>query len=212
MRPEPKLSRLISWPTPFFLPITSERGAFTIFPVRRFCRCFPRGLGRSIAGALWLATAAAACRRPPEAPPAPPSSTAAATPRASGDGLPDLPGFAAGAPTRGAGYARRTYTRGAARIDVTLARMPMSPDDYARWVAASTASFPQAALELPAGDGNGFYQCTGEPPAERCDLLIQLRAGVHVEIRGGGTSTRADVDALARGLPLRALADGERSP
>ena len=56
----------------------------------------------------------------------------------------------------------------------------------------------------PAEDANGFYQCT-EPPAPSCDLLIQLRSGVHVEIRGSGTTSRADVDAIARALPLRAL-------
>jgi hypothetical protein len=119
--------------------------------------------------------------------------------------LPDVNGFAAGATSRTAGYVRRTYTRAGARLDVTLARMPMSADDYVRWVKMSTASFPQAALELPAAEGNGFYQCSdGSPPS--CDLLIQLRAGLHLEVRGGGTSSRGDVDALARGLPLVTLA------
>ena len=83
--------------------------------------------------------------------------------------------------------------------------MPMSADDYASWVKLSTASFPQAALDLPAGEANGFYQC-GDGPPPSCDLLIQLRAGVHIEVRGGGTSSRSDVDALARGLSLATLA------
>ena len=119
--------------------------------------------------------------------------------------MPDVIGFAAGATSRTAGYVRRTYTRGSARIDVTLARMPMSADDYAGWVKMSTASFPQAALDLPAADANGFYQCSDGPPPS-CDLLIQLRAGLHLEVRGNGTSSRGDVDALARGLPLATLA------
>ena len=100
---------------------------------------------------------------------------------------------------------RRAYTRGGTRIDVTLARYPMSAGAYDRWVEASVAGFPQATLSLPAEEANGFYQCTtGERPS--CDLLVQLRAGVHLEIRGAGTSTRDDVDLIARGLDLRALA------
>jgi len=96
---------------------------------------------------------------------------------------------------------RRTYARGRARVQVTLARMPMTADAYQRWLAGS-AAFPQADLGLPAADANGFYQCgEGQPPS--CDLLIQLRAGYHLELRGSGTSSRADVDALARALPLR---------
>ena len=73
------------------------------------------------------------------------------------------------------------------------------------WVKMSTAGFPQADLELPAGAANGLYQCDDRAP-DRCDLLIQLRSGVHVEIRGGGTSTRRDVDAIRKALALDALA------
>jgi hypothetical protein len=100
---------------------------------------------------------------------------------------------------------RRTYARGATRIAVTLARFEMSAAQYREWVRTSTEAFPQATLDVPAGDGNGFYQCSGADPPS-CDLLIQLRSGFHLEIRGGGTSTRADADDIARGLPLRALA------
>jgi hypothetical protein len=97
-------------------------------------------------------------------------------------------------------------------VQVTLARTPMSADDSQRWRSASVG-FPQADLGLRAADANGFYQCdNGERPS--CDLLIQLRTGFHLELRGGGTTSRADVDALARGLPLRAwsaaLPAGER--
>ena len=121
--------------------------------------------------------------------------------------LPDaIPGFVAGAREPGDGYLRRTYTAGPTRITVTLARHAMDDAAYDGWVRMSTAGFPQAELELPAGAGNGFYQCDDRAP-DRCDLLIQLRSGVHIEIRGGGSSTRRDVDAIRRGLLLAQLAD-----
>jgi len=155
---------------------------------------------------LALVTAASlalACRRAP-----PPASVTAPAPRVASAStlvLPELAGWEAGGKVDGASFVRRRYSRGRARIEVTLARMPMSPEAYAEWVRMSTASFPQATLDVPAGDANGFYQCS-EGATPSCDLLIQLRAGFHLEIRGGGTSTRDDVDALARVLPLRALA------
>jgi hypothetical protein len=104
---------------------------------------------------------------------------------------------------------RRTYTRGGARVTVTLARYAMSSDQYDEWVRTSVAGYAQAALDVPPGSGNGFYQCAEQAPS-KCDLLIQLRAGAHLEVRGDGAATRADVDAVARGLPLRALATGTR--
>jgi hypothetical protein len=133
-----------------------------------------------------------ACRRPPAAP--------------NAFDLPDaIPGFVAGAREPGDGYLRRTYTAGATRITVTLARHAMDRAAYDGWVSMSTAGFPQADLGLPADAANGFYQCdTAAPP--HCDLLIQLRSGVHVEIRGAGSSTRNDVDAIRAALPLAALA------
>lgn len=122
--------------------------------------------------------------------------------------LPDaIDGFVAGAREPGDGFVRRTYTNGATHITVTLARHAMDDRAYDGWVAMSTAGFPQADLGLPAAAGNGFYQCGGGAP-ESCDLLIQLRSGVHVEIRGGGTSTRAQVDEIRTHLPLAALAGG----
>ena len=83
---------------------------------------------------------------------------------------------------------------------MTLARFPLAPGGFEDWVRMSQ-SFPQASLDAPATDVNGFYQCDGQRPA-RCDLLIQTRSGLHIEIRGGGTSSRADVDAIARGMNL----------
>ena len=143
--------------------------------------------------ALLVGAGLAACQRRP------------AAPRAVFD-LPDaIPGFVAGAREPGDGWVRRAYTAGGTRITVTLARHGMDDAAWEGWVRMSAAGFPQAALELPGGAANGFYQCDDRAP-DRCDLLIQLRSGVHLEIRGGGTSTRRDVDAIRRGLPLAALA------
>jgi hypothetical protein len=152
---------------------------------------------------LFAVPLAGACHRSPPTAPA----SLASPPRASlaALALPEVAGFEAAPPVTTDGYVHRRYTRGRTHIDVTLARFPMSPESYAGWVRTSTASFPQAALDLPPEEANGFYQCgEGTPPS--CDLLIQLRAGFHLEIRGGGTTTAEDVDALARGLGLRALA------
>jgi hypothetical protein len=120
--------------------------------------------------------------------------------------LPDrIATFSAGPLATDAAATHRTYTRGKAHIAVTLARFEMSPEQYDSWVRTSREGFPQAALGLPATEGNGFYQCSaGERPS--CDLLVQLRSGFHIEIRGGGTSSREDVDAIAQGLGLAALA------
>jgi hypothetical protein len=160
-------------------------------------------MARWALGLVTVASIALACRRAPpvpvRAPAPPPRSTSSALV------LPEVTGFEAGAPADGPSYVRRRYERGRARIEVTLARLPMSPEAWNEWVATSTASFPQAALAVPAVDANGFFQCS-DGAAPSCDLLIQLRAGYHLELRGGGTSTRDDVLALARGLPLRALA------
>lgn len=124
--------------------------------------------------------------------------------------LPDaIAGFVGGPRASGDGYVRRTYTAGTTHITVTLARHAMDRAGYDGWVAMSTAGFPQADLGLPADAGNGFYQCEANAPAS-CDLLIQLRSGVHLEIRGGGTSTRQDVDAIRAGLPLATLARDPR--
>jgi hypothetical protein len=123
--------------------------------------------------------------------------------------LPDVAGFHGATPEADGGAVRRRYTRGKVDITVTAARLPMSPEQYDGWVKTSVGGFPQATLDVPAERGNGFYQCDGH---NRCDLLIQLRSGVHLELRGGGTSTREDVNAIARELPLRAMAEGAPAP
>jgi hypothetical protein len=136
--------------------------------------------------------------------------TAAVTPRASNSSvltvsLPERIDTFKGEPVVSAGAAlRRTYVRGETRITVTVARLPMSSEQYARWVKDSVEGFPQAALDLPTGAGNGFYQCSsGARPS--CDLLIQLRSGYHIEIRSGGAASRADADTIALGLQLESL-------
>jgi hypothetical protein len=120
----------------------------------------------------------------------------------------DLPNtissFASEPLTRDPAFVRRTYVRGAARITVTLASFRMTSAQYDEWVLTSKEGYPQATLDVPEGSGNGFYQCAA--PDRGCALLIQLRSGVHIEIRGQGSWTREDVDAIARGLPLRTMA------
>ncbi|HZU83485.1 MAG TPA: hypothetical protein VE987_11235 [Polyangiaceae bacterium] len=164
------------------------------------------------AGLLPLFVAAGhACSREPSghkaAPEPEPGSRAAAAPSPVPPGL-DLPaaveGFSASAPTTGPGFVRRAYDRGAARVTVTLAPLDLGPGGYERWLVQSRGGYPQAAPELvPPGAGNGFYECADDA-ATRCNLLVQLRSGVHLEIRGDGAASRADVDAVAAALPLRA--------
>ena len=153
---------------------------------------------------LALPLAALGCQKSsaPAAPAAPVTTTQAARPASTESSLPDvIPGFEAGPLERTAEYQRRTYSRGSAQVSVTFARFPMSPTQYQDWVRMSTGNYPQATLEVPPDEGNGFYQCADDKP-ERCDLLIQFRSGVHVEIRGNQTATRADADAVAHGLRL----------
>jgi hypothetical protein len=150
----------------------------------------PRRFARAKHTGLALVLAVACHRSRPSAPPLP---------------LPDRIGAFVGGPLEATDVAkRRSYARGATRVDVTMARFPMNDAEYARWVQMSRESFPQAALDVAPDEGNGFYQCAdgGEP---RCSLLVQLRSGVHVELRGGAGAGRGDVDAVAAGLPLRTL-------
>jgi hypothetical protein len=112
--------------------------------------------------------------------------------------------FDAGPLVSGDGFSRRTYSRANAHVTVTLAHIDLGADGYDRWLRQSEDGYPQAKLDLPAGAGNGFYQCADVAMA-RCNLLIQLRNGAHLEIRGDETTVRSDVDAVAAGLPLRDL-------
>jgi hypothetical protein len=147
-----------------------------------------------------LALGSLACRR-----------AAAPPPPARGEplALPDtLAGFTGSPIEHGPTFVRRTYARGATHVDATLAIAAGPPGGFESWLAMSRGGgYPQAALNAPPGDVNGFYQCNdAQPPS--CDLLIQMRSDVHLELRGSGTSSRADVDALARGLPLAAWGAG----
>lgn len=140
--------------------------------------------------------ALAACARPHTPNPAPNSLGGEL------DGLlPDVAGFAASPVEHGQEFVRRSYTRGAVRLSVTLSRTKTNPDAFSQWVKMST-DYPGA--RLPEG-ASGFYDCKGQGTAERCDLHAQLRTGYHLEVFSGGTATRADLDALARGLPLESL-------
>jgi hypothetical protein len=170
-------------------------------------------VGRRLLISCVLAAGALGCRRGSEAP-APPPSPPAALPAATDDSLSlpaSLSGFAAVTPpATGPAWVRRSYRRGNTQVEVTLAHTTLPPGGYDAWVTMSQG-YPQAALDAPAADANGFYQCV-EFPMSSCDLLIQLRSGVHVELRGNGSSKRPDVDALAAGLPLRALAGPATAP
>jgi hypothetical protein len=121
------------------------------------------------------------------------------------DSLPDIATFSAAPIASGEAYRRREYRRGRAKITVTVGRFEVDDRGYERWVRQSREAYPQADLGLPPELANGFYECAGSEPAA-CNLLIQLRAGTHIEIRGDGTATRADVDDIAAGMPLRILA------
>ncbi len=164
-----------------------------------------------------LVALAAGCRSVPEqrsepadAATAPASATALAPVLTAledrlASALPDRAGaFTAGPLLRAAGFVRRAYTGGDRRVEVTLAGCASTPEGYAAWVEQSRP-YPAAPLDVPEGEGSGFYPCSGSDQGERCDLHIQLRAGYHAELMSNGTATRADLEELLRGIPLRAL-------
>lgn len=155
---------------------------------------------------LVLVLLVASCSRTTSVTPPPPDVAEVATIDAGALELPaSIPGFTSGPLTVADTYSRRTYSRGAASVTVTLARLPMDAAGYARWVRQSEDGYPQAVLDVPEGTGNGFYECADDA-ATRCNLLVQLRSGIHLEIRAEGAATRADVDAIAKGLPMRSYA------
>ncbi len=135
-----------------------------------------------------------------------PQPTARVATATSSHVLPDVPGFDGGPEEHGTRYWRRTYARAAETTTVTLARFSMSDEQYQGWLRMSKADFPQADLPVGPTDGNGFYQCAANDPS-RCNLLVQLRCGLHLEIRGQGIARREDADAILRGLGLPALGE-----
>jgi hypothetical protein len=151
--------------------------------------------------ALLAAMALAACKG--SAPPPPPAVGPLAR------WLPEkADAFAGGALETKEAFARREYTKGAARISVTVARVPTTQAQFDEWTRTS-AAYPPAILEVPPGTTTGFYACAGVRPDgwQLCDLHIQTRSGFHVEVMGNGTATRPDLEQLMRGIPLRGMAD-----
>ena len=159
--------------------------------------CTPRASTGSTAGAAPSGTAEAAKVAVPVAAPVPASLA---------DYLPDVAnGFTATPLERGPSYVRRTYQRGAVRVTITIGEMPNL--SLERWIEMSASfDYPPATLDAPPDAAAGFYDCAGTKDAERCDLHAQTRGGLHIEVNGSGTATRADVDALMAGIPVRAMA------
>jgi len=119
--------------------------------------------------------------------------------------LPAVAGGFRGAPVeRHDGFVRRRYQRGATRIEITIAYRPQRGDDYQQWVTAAR-DYPLATLDLAPSEALGFFSCDNPAGRAACDLHVQLRAGYHVEVMGGGTATRADLEQLMAAVPLAAL-------
>jgi hypothetical protein len=71
--------------------------------------------------------------------------------------------------------------------------------DYEDWLRMRTTDFLQADLAVGPAEDSGFHQCAVHEPS-RCNLLLQLRCGLHIGIRGQGIARREDADAILRGL------------
>jgi len=120
--------------------------------------------------------------------------------------LPDALGtFVAGNIELGSVFARRRYSDGPIRIDVTIGEMGSASMTYDEWLKAS-ADYPQAKLPVSRDRAAGFYDCTTRSSAEHCDMHIHLRNGRHLELMSSGTATRAELDALLAKFPLASLA------
>jgi hypothetical protein len=141
---------------------------------------------------------AGACQRERPAPAPAPGAAAVLETQLLPDRVPPL--VALGGTIEKDGFLRRVYGRqnGEAIINVTLARLPSDADGYRRWVNDS-ATYPQATLPIPSEEGNGFFTCAAA--GEACDLHVQLRAGVHVEITGQGRASRPEIEGIAHYLP-----------
>jgi len=173
-----------------------------------------------IAVATAAAVAVAGCRREPPAPPLPspappsPGTAPAAVAKSRDDAgdlapleraLPAIAGAFRGGPLdRHDGFVRRRYARGATRIEITVAYRPQRGDEYQQWMTAAR-DYPLATLDLPPSEASGFFTCADSGGRDACDLHIQLRAGYHVEVLGGGTATRADLEQLMSAAPMAAL-------
>ena len=114
--------------------------------------------------------------------------------------LPPIDSYASGPLVVGDGWTRRSYTRGGVSVEVTIARRPVTGEEYQDWERQSRG-YPAAAVGIPAA--SGFFTCAGDGEAAPCDLHIQTRAGLHIEVMGGGRAPRADLELLFARLPLR---------
>jgi hypothetical protein len=113
--------------------------------------------------------------------------------------LPPLDSYRSGPLVMGDGWIRRSYSR-AAPVEVTIARRPVTPEEYEDWERQSQG-YPAAAVGIRGA--SGFFTCAGDGGAAPCDLHVQTRDGLHVEVMGGGRATRADLEQLFGRLPLR---------
>jgi hypothetical protein len=96
-------------------------------------------------------------------------------------------------------------------ITLTLGEMP--GHRLEQWKQTSAGfDYPPAALDAPPDAASGFWDCSGARDAQVCDLHAHTRGGVHIEVQSGGTATRADVEALLRGIPIRAIAARPAQP
>jgi hypothetical protein len=150
---------------------------------------------------------ALACNRAP--PSAAEASTSAATASASSAPtslaahLVDVDGFAASPIETAPEYVRRIYTRGKARIILTIGRTgSMRLDEWKR--TTKKYGYPIASLGVSDDEAFGFYDC--DDAGSACDLHVHTARGLHIEVQSGATATRADLEALVAGLPMRALA------
>jgi hypothetical protein len=103
--------------------------------------------------------------------------------------------YAGGPLTAGDGWSRRTFARGEIRIEVTLARQTMKPDEYESWYQQARL-YPPAHLPFPADQASGFFTCADDGGVPPCQLHGQTREGLHIEASGNRAATRADLEDL----------------
>jgi len=93
----------------------------------------------------------------------------------------------------GDGWTRRSYARDSVRMEVTVARQPMTVGEYQEWERQSRG-YP--AIDVGNLEASGFFTCAGDAGTAPCDLHVQTRKGLHIEVMGGGRATRADLEEL----------------
>jgi hypothetical protein len=78
-------------------------------------------------------------------------------------------------------------------MEVTVALQSMTADEYQEW-ERQARGYPPAKVGLL--EASGFFTCAGDGDGAPCDLHVQTREGLHVEVMGGGRATRADLEEL----------------